>query len=141
MIKMSDIFGKIRSGAENLAKGADKLAHVERMQLEIRSIKKQVEDNYQKLGEMTYKSIASKEPENPETQGIIAKIADLNKQINAKEEEIKALNQGAGGQPAPQTQTDTQKPPTTGKNFCTACGKENDSGVKFCSECGSKMVV
>jgi hypothetical protein len=139
---MSDFFEKIRSGAGKVAKEADQFAHVKRIELEIGSIKKQVEDNYKKLGEMTYRSNANKEPENPEAQCIMAKITELNKQINVKEMEIKSIDQGAGEQSAPQTPPpppDTPKPPTTGKKACTNCGKENDNGVEFCSECGAKM--
>ena len=136
---MSDFFEKIKSGAGKVAKEADQFAHVKRIELEIGSIKRQVEDNYKKLGEMTYRSNANKEPENPEVQCIMAKITELNKQITVKEEEIKAVNQGAGSQSAPQTPLPPpETPPTIGKNVCTNCGKENDASAKFCSDCGTK---
>ena len=139
---MSDFFGKIRSGAEKAAKKADQFADIKRIEMEIGSIKKQVDDNYKKLGEMTYKSISNKEPENPEAQSVMATITELSKQISMKEEQIKAFNQGSGQQTAPQTPmppSEPSKPTTTGKKFCTNCGKENDAGAMFCSECGTKM--
>jgi hypothetical protein len=127
---MSDILGKIRSGAGKVAKEADRVAHVKRIELEIGSINRQVENHYNKLGEMAYKSNVNKEPENPEAPGIIAKITELHQQIKVKEEEIARINEG---------KSEPQAPPTPGKKICTSCGKDNDVGVKFCSECGVKM--
>jgi hypothetical protein len=129
-LKMSDIFGKLKSGAEKVAKEADRITHIKRVELEIGSIKKQIEDQEQKLGEMVYKSSVNKEPENPEAAGIIAKITEMYEQIRVKEEEIKKVNQG---------ESEPQAPTTPSKKLCTSCGKENDAGVKFCSECGAKL--
>jgi hypothetical protein len=127
---MSDILGRIKTGAGKVAKEADRVTHVKRIELDISSIKKQIENHYQKLGEIAYKSSVNKEPENPEATEIIAKINELNEQIKVKEEEIKKINQGEG---------EPQAPTTPGKKFCTNCGKENDANVKFCSDCGAKM--
>lgn len=131
--KMSDIFGKIKSGAGKVAKDADRAAHVKRIELDIGSVRKQIEDQYKKLGETTYKSNVNNEPGNPDATAIIAKITELNNQIKAKEDEIKKLNQVES---VPQTPPAT---PAPGKKICTSCGKENDASVKFCSECGAKM--
>jgi NADH pyrophosphatase NudC (nudix superfamily) len=126
---MSDIFDKIRSGAEKVAFDFDKVAHVKRIELDIGQLKRQVEDHYQKLGEITYRTLVNKEPEKPEVAEICAKITDLVQQISLKEEEIKKINAGT-------YQPESASP---GKRFCTNCGKENDASVKFCSECGTKM--
>ncbi len=136
MVEMSDFFEKLKSGAGKVAKEADQFAHVKRIELDIGSIRKQVEDNYKRLGEMTYRSATNKEPENPEAQSVMAKITELNKQISAKEEEIKAINQGGGVQPAQQT-PETPKP--IGKKFCPNCGRENEESAKFCINCGAKL--
>ena len=53
---MSDILGKMRSGAGKVAFEADKVTHVKRIELNIAQHKKLVEDNYQKLAELTYRS-------------------------------------------------------------------------------------
>ena len=127
---MSDILGRIKTGAEKAVKEADRVAHVKPIELDISSIKNQIEDQYKKLGEIAYKSSANKEPENPEAAGIIAKINGLNEQIKVKEEEIKKINQG---------ESVPQVPTTPGKKVCSNCGKENDASVKFCSDCGAKM--
>jgi hypothetical protein len=125
---MSDILGKLKSGAGKVAKEADKTAHIKRIEMQIGSIKKQVEDQYQTLGQKTYDSNINKS-ENPDAAGVIAKITELKQQIAAKEEEIKNIKE------------DKVVPPAAapGKKFCPSCGKENDASTKFCSECGTKM--
>jgi len=126
---MSDVWGKLKSGAGKVAKEADKAAHIKRIEMQIGSIKKQVEDQYQKLGQMTFNSNVNKEPENPDAAGVIAKINELKQMIGAKEEEIKNIKEDKV----------VPKEAEPGKKFCTSCGKENDASVKFCSECGAKM--
>ena len=126
---MSDIFGKIKSGAGKVAKEADKAVGIQRIEMQIGSIRKQIEDLYKKLGELSYNSAVKKEPENIEVPNIVAKITDLYAQIKTKEEEINNIKE------------DKSPPKETapGKKYCTNCGKENDAGVKFCAECGTKM--
>ena len=130
MIIMSDIFGRIRSGADKVAKGADKFAHIKRIEMDIGSIRKQVEDQYKKLGELTYKSRVANEQESPEVAGIITKITELHQQISVKEEEIKRLN---SDESLPQAE------PASVKKFCPSCGTENDVGSNFCTRCGTKI--
>jgi NADH pyrophosphatase NudC (nudix superfamily) len=131
-IKMSDIFGRLKIGAEKVVAEADKVAHVKRLELDIGGLKKQVEGQYQKLGELSYRSLVNKEPESTDVSSICAKITELFDQMKLKEEEIKKVNAGQA------STTQTQQEPK--KKFCTNCGKEQDPSVKFCSECGAKMV-
>jgi hypothetical protein len=140
---MSGIFGKLRSGAEKIAKEADKTVDIKRIEMQISSINKQIEDQYQKLGQITYDSNIKKEPENPEAAGIISKVTELKQQIAAKEEEIKNIREVAPqekvvSQVAPQEKVVSQVA-APGKRFCTNCGKENDASSKFCNDCGAKM--
>lgn len=135
---MSDIFGRLKSGAGKVAKEADKAAHVKRIEFDIGGLKKQIEGLYTKLGELTYKSIASKEPQSSEVTDICAKINNLKEQISLKEDEIKKIQSDAE---KPPVATPTQEATSVGpqKMVCPSCGKENDANVKFCSECGTKM--
>jgi small-conductance mechanosensitive channel len=126
---MSDILGKLKSGAQKIAKDADKTVDIKRIEIQIGSIKKQMEDQYQILGQMTYDSNIKKETESPEAAGIIAKITELKQQIVAKEEEIKNIKEE-------KVVSQTAAP---GKRFCTNCGKENDANTKFCNACGGKI--
>jgi capsule polysaccharide export protein KpsE/RkpR len=126
---LSDIFGKLKSGAGKVAHEADKTAHIKRIEMQIGSTNKQIEDHYQKLGEMVYEAKVKGEPENPEVANIQTKITDLKQQIAVREQEIKDIKED-------KVVTPTAAP---GKKFCTSCGKENDAAVKFCAECGAKM--
>ena len=126
---MSDIFGKIKRGAVKVGKETDKVVDVKRVEMEIRSTKKQLDDLYHKLGEIVYESKAINAPENRDVADIVAKISDLTHLIISKEEEIKNIK--AGKVSTPMTEP--------GKRFCTNCGKLNDIDSRFCSECGAKM--
>ena len=126
---MSDILGRIKSGAGKVAKEADKAVDIKRIEMQIGTYQNQIEDEYQKLGKMTYDSKVMNEPENPEVEVVIPKITELMQQIEAKEQEIKDIKEGKAVTP----------PTSTGKRFCTDCGGENDAKSKFCSHCGAKM--
>jgi len=126
---MSDILGKIRSGAGKVAKEADRAVDIKRIEMQIGAARKQIEEEYQKLGKMTYNSRVVNEPENPETENIIHKITELMQQIEAKEQEIKSIQEGKPATPSA----------PTGKKYCSNCGGENNSTSKFCNHCGAKM--
>jgi len=128
-VKMSDMFGKIKSGAGKIAKEADQAVDIKRIEMQIGPIKKEIEDQYLKLGQMTYDSNVKKEPENPESAGIIAKITELKQLIVAKEEEIMKIKEDKV----------VSQAAAPGKKFCTNCGKENDANSNFCAYCGAKM--
>ena len=97
--------------------------------MQINSLKNQIEDQYQKLGQMTYDSNLKNESMNPEAVGIIAKITDLKQQIVAKEEEIKNRKEDKV----------VSQAAAPGRKYCTKCGKENDANSKFCNYCGAEM--
>jgi ribosomal protein L40E len=133
---MSNIFGKLKSGAGKVAQEAKEAAQVKKIELDIGGLKKQIETQYHQLGEMTYQSSINNSPLNPESANIIAKVTNLFEQIRLKEEEIKKISAEIG-----EPQTPAQAPSVTSqKKVCTNCGKENDPNVKFCSECGTKLV-
>ncbi len=129
VVKVSEIFGKIKRGAVKVGKETDKAVDIKRVEMEIRSTKKQMDDLYRKLGEMVYDSKAMNAPENSEVAGIVAKLSDLTHLIISKEEMIKDIKVGKVGTPMPEPS----------KRFCPNCGKVNDTDSKFCAECGAKM--
>ena len=127
---MSDILKKIRSGAGKVAKEADRAVDIKRIELQTASIKKQMEEEYEKLGRIVYENGLTVE-ENNVTPAIIEKINELKMEISAKEEEVEEIK----------NQAETPSPvASTGKRFCSECGAENDPESKFCSSCGAKIV-
>ena len=134
---MSGIFGKLRSGAEKVAGKVDESVDVQRIEMQIHSLKNQIEEQYQKLGQMTYENNLKNESINPEAAGTIAKITELKQMILAKEEEIKNRKED---KVVSQAATPVSQATSPGRKFCTKCGKENDVNSKFCNYCGAEMV-
>jgi small-conductance mechanosensitive channel len=134
---MSDIFGKLKSGAEKVAGKVDETVDVQRIEMQIHSLKNQIEEQYQKLGQMTYENNLKNESINPEAAGTIAKITELKQMILAKEEEIKNRKDD---KIVSQAATPVSQATSPGRKFCTKCGKENDVNSKFCNYCGAEMV-
>jgi len=126
---MSDILGKLRSGAGKVAEKVDETVDIQRIEMQTRSLKSQLEEQYQKLGQVTYESSIKKESENPEAASIIAKVTELKQMILAKEEEIKNRKEGKV----------VSQAATSSRKFCTQCGRENDANSKFCNYCGATM--
>ena len=96
-LETSDIFGKLKSGAGRIAEEAEETVRVKRIEMQIGSIKNQIDDQYKALGRMIYDGKLKGEAENPETPNIITKITELKQQIVAKEEEIKNIKEGTVG--------------------------------------------
>jgi predicted nucleic acid-binding Zn-ribbon protein len=109
---MSNIFGKLKSGAGKVAQEAKEAAQVKKIELDIGGLKKQIETQYHQLGEMAYQSQINNTPLNPESANIISKVTNLFEQIRLKEEEIKKLNLNI-----PEAQTSTQAPPPSLKKL------------------------
>jgi hypothetical protein len=156
---MSGFFDKVKSGAGKVAFEADKAADAKKVQFDIGGLKKQIEQQYTKIGEMTYKRYAATGQETPEfveaCQGVVA----IEQKIAAKEEELRQINarvwQAPAAAPAqqsyspppsysapPQAQQYTPPPPPPpaagGQKFCPNCGAPAGD-AKFCSSCGSKI--
>lgn len=104
---MSDFFGKLKSGAGKVAFEADKMSRQSRAQGELSQIKRQMETQFMKLGELVYRQHVNQEGESPAVAEICNIVADLELQIAAKGEEIQRINaetygqQGSAPAPAP----------------------------------------
>jgi len=132
---MSDIFDRLKSGAGKVAKeagkvakGADKAVEIRRIEMQIGGINKEINEEYQNLGQIVYDTGIQSLSENSNIDEIRAKISELKKQIEEKEAEIKTIKEDT-----------SETLPPTGKTFCSNCGSENSTNAKFCSSCGSKI--
>ena len=126
---MSDILKKIRSGAGKVAKEADRAVDIKRIELQISSINKQIEEEFEKLGKTVFDHSLTIE-ENDYTPPIIEKINELKNEISIKEEEVAEIKNQVM-EASPKASKD--------KLFCSECGAENASESKFCSSCGAKI--
>jgi hypothetical protein len=153
---MSDFFGKIRRGAEEVAFEADKTLRVKRVEGDIGQLKRQRDAQFMKIGEITYRHQIEQKPGNPEITEFVKILTELEQQISAREAEIKRINTEtyiSKDKPAfvsqsnapPYVERQPNSPQTTpvatstNVKFCTNCGKEIGENIKFCAECGAKI--
>lgn len=84
---MSDLFGKLRSGAGKVAFEADKQARLFRIQGEQNQLKHQLEVTFTRLGETAYQQYQDKVSETDTFLSYINEVSKLLDQINEKREE------------------------------------------------------
>lgn len=159
---MSDFFGKLKSGAGKVAFEAEKMTRLNKAKGEVDQIKRQIEAQYNKLGEMYYRKFLNQEAEGPEFGEACQQITQLGQQMELKGEEVQRITaetyapQGAApvaaapASPAP-VQTSPMPAPAAAApvqpaaaaapqvKYCPNCGKEMAVTVKFCPDCGTKV--
>jgi hypothetical protein len=131
---LSDIFGKLRTGASKAAFDADKMVRVRKAEGDIAQIKKQIDSFQERLGEITYLSYIHKEPQSQDAIDYCEKITALEQQVLVKQEEIKNIQAEVFGQAGP-----SSAPVVTNFLKCPSCGKMNAANTKFCADCGTKL--
>jgi hypothetical protein len=132
---LSDIFGRLKTGASKAAFDADKLMRVRKVEGEIGQLKKQIDAFQERLGEITYLSYIHKEPQSQDAVDYCEKLIVLEQQVIDKQGEIKNIQAETFGQSSSPTST----PTATNLAKCPNCGKMNDYNTKFCAECGTKL--
>jgi uncharacterized protein YjbJ (UPF0337 family) len=161
-VKMSDFFGKIKSGAGKVAFEAEKMNRLNHAKGELEKIKSQIQAQYSKLGEMYFTQRETMGVTGPAYDEICQAIKDLQLQVESKNADIQRINtevytpQGAATSPQPTTQpvssptqaapTPMQSAPTTASTpsvvaakFCMNCGTQIPADTKFCPNCGTKV--
>jgi len=156
---MSDLFGRLKSGAEKVAFEADKMSRLSRAKGELDKIKNQLQVQYATLGEKFYNGRETGAVSGPEFDEICQAIASLNQEVEAKDAEVQRIDAETYGGQAPQPaqpsvfrqaqpQPTSDQPasvPTTPPaavkttKFCPNCGTELPQEIKFCTNCGSKV--
>lgn len=154
---MSDFFGKLKSGAGKVAFEADKMGRLNKAQGEVSQLKRQIETQYSKLGELYYHRFVNQEGETPVFAEICGQIAEIERQMAVKGEVIHRINAetynppgtvaAAPPPPAPAmpvppapapVEEASEVPGAPLTKLCTNCGKEMAVAVKFCPDCGTK---
>lgn len=153
---MPDFFGKLKSGAEKVAFEADKMARLNHAQGEVGKVKRQIEAQYMKLGQLVYQQHTNQEAESPEINEICQNITELEKELVEKQAVVQRIDAETFSEQGDQTpapaaeETPAEETPsgastgstqaaTSETKFCTNCGKEMPVTTKFCPECGQKM--
>jgi len=148
---VSDFFGKLKSGAGKVAFEAEKMARLTKAKSELEGIKDQIRTQYAKIGELYYSRRTTSGVTGPEFDAVCQAIADLERQLQAKNDEVQKINAesfetpGAAVPIQPPQTTPAVNPipsppptPPTGR-FCPNCGKPIEPGVKFCPDCGQNL--
>jgi septal ring factor EnvC (AmiA/AmiB activator) len=153
---MPDFFGKLKSGAEKVAFEADKIARLNHAQGEVGKVKRQIEAQYIKLGQLVYQQHTSQEAESPEINEICQSISELEQELAEKQDIVKHIDAETFSEqdnqkpasaveetPAEEAPSGPSSEPeqaaASETKFCTNCGKEMPVTTKFCPECGQKM--
>jgi hypothetical protein len=128
---LSNLFGKLRSGASKTAFQAGKIARIRKVEGEIADIRKQTDAFQERLGEVTYLSYINEEEQGQDAIDYINQITVLEEQLIIKQEEMKNIQAETFG-----TSGQTSEPDHI---TCPNCNKMNPANTKFCSECGNKL--
>ena len=125
----NDLGKKIGGVAEVAADKAKDLAEITKLNYEISTTQKQMDNYYMEIG----KQIFSQEKDNPESP-----VAELCRNIIAAQQTIIDLDVRIQliKQEAPTNSASSAVPP---KKFCTSCGAEIIGVNKFCPGCGTPI--
>lgn len=165
---MSNLFDRIRSGAEQAAGKAafeaDKLRRVTALQGKIRSLKGDFEKNLVETGQTAFSLYQKEQIVGPEAlRQACAQLADIQAQITANEQQIEEIRaetfvepqanpqygrlcpNGHGAIPAQDNFCQEcgakaiEVPPPQAGSLCQNCGAALAAGARFCAECGQEV--
>ena len=97
---MSDFFGKLKSGAGKVAFEAEKMAKTNKAQGELGQLKRQIEAQYLKLGDLYYHHFINQAADVPDFGEICQQISGLEQQVGLKTEELQRISAETYGTPA-----------------------------------------
>ena len=89
---MSDFFGKLKSGAGKVAFEADKFSRLNRAKGELEQLKRQIDTEYARLGELYYHQHSSIGTSGPAYDEICQAIVQLEQQVSSKNDNIESIN-------------------------------------------------
>ena len=125
----NDLGKKIGGVAEVAADKAKDLAEITKLNYEIATTQKQIDNCYMEIGKQTF----LQEKDNPESS-----VAELCRNIIAAQQtiidldvKIQLIKQEAPSNAGPST--------APSKKFCTSCGAEIIGANKFCPGCGAPI--
>ena len=108
----------ITDTAEVVGKKTEDLVEIQKLRSRIRNAQRNVEADYQKLGEIIYQRYIGGAVLDDELADVCSKIMELQKETASYKEEL------AGRK---------------GQNVCPVCGSGNPKDAAFCMQCGAPM--
>lgn len=108
----------ITDTAEVVGKKTEDLVEIQKLRSRIRNAQRNVEADYQKLGEIIYQRYIGGAVLDEELADVCSKIMELQKETASYKEEL------AGRK---------------GQNVCPVCGSGNPKDAAFCMQCGAPM--
>lgn len=108
------------------AKGRDLIEDTQ-AQLQLSGLRERRRKSLEELGALAYALFQKGALADEEAKKVCESVADLDRQIAAKQAELKAERQQG------------QAAPAAGALVKCDCGAEAASGVRFCSACGKKL--
>jgi len=132
----NDLGKKISGAAEVAADKAKELAEITKLNYEISSTQKQIDNDYNEIG----RQIFQMEKDNPASP-----VAELCQKITAAQESIAALNakiqqiKSDGQTSTVPAAASTAPSDAPAKRFCSNCGTEVSPEGKFCPGCGTPI--
>jgi len=129
---VADFFDKVKQG---IGRGVTTVSVRSKEVLETTQIKSQISalqerrsDALEELGNIVYTLFVKNQSDDERVRSRCKAIADLDRQIREKEEELQVIHARAEEQ--------LGKPAAIGR--CD-CGAEFQPGAKFCGKCGAKL--
>ena len=108
----------ITDTAEVVGKKTEDLVEIQKLRSRIRNAQRNVEADYQKLGEIIYQRYIGGAVLDEELADVCSKIMELQKETASYKEEL------AGRK---------------GQNVCPVCGSGNPKDAAYCMQCGAPM--
>ena len=114
----SEIFGKVKKGAEVASTKANDITQITKASIDIVSTESRIEDKYLQIGKLVY---ATKTTEISNDEEIDAQIEQINQLLKECDEKREIIN-------------DIKK-----VKICGKCSAQNNCENDFCGKCGETL--
>jgi NADH pyrophosphatase NudC (nudix superfamily) len=129
---VADFFEKVKQridkGVTTVSVRSKEALEATRVKSQMSELQKRRTEALEELGNIVYTQFAKNQPDDERVRKRCSAIAELDRQIREKEEELRAIHVKAEEQ--------LGKPAAIGR--CD-CGADIQAGTKFCGTCGAKV--
>lgn len=136
MSRWENITSSLKKGVSFIEHKSKEILAVTQLSNELNRLNKEKATKAQELGEMVYQLSKEGKLHNEETDEILKAIADYDRKIEEKKEEIEKARKAAEEE---EKVKEEEKDGTCRQELETDCGHEIPEGAKFCPTCGRKI--